>query len=88
VADFISEDMRLDWEANRDMLLAWWASGKREGHFPPPVTPPWLNAHGDPDTLPWAARQFERCSLMPREPKCWSFWWWVRQSPGQSSVHP
>jgi hypothetical protein len=56
---FISEDMKLDYWANRTMLLEWWASGESEGHFPPPVTPPWLNAHGNPDTLPWACQYFE-----------------------------
>jgi hypothetical protein len=56
---FIGPDMRADWQANREMLLQWWASGKSEGHFPPPVTPPWLNWHGSPDTLPWACQYFE-----------------------------
>jgi hypothetical protein len=56
---FIGPDMRADWQANRTMLLQWWASGESEGHFPPPVTPPWLNWHGSPDTLPWACQYFE-----------------------------
>jgi hypothetical protein len=51
--------MKLDYWANRTMLLEWWASGKSEAHFPPPVTPPWLNAHGTPDALPWACQYFE-----------------------------
>jgi hypothetical protein len=59
LSSFISEDMIADWGANREMLLQWWPSGESEGHFPPPLTPPWLNAHGTPDALPWACQYFE-----------------------------
>jgi hypothetical protein len=64
---FISENMKLDYWANRTMLLEWWASGESEGHFPPPVTPPWLNAHGDPSRLPWGAEHLDDPEVVRRE---------------------
>jgi hypothetical protein len=59
LSDFISEDMRLDWQANRDVILQWWASCENEGYLPPPIVPPWLAARGSLDLLPWAGEQFD-----------------------------
>ncbi|MDA9400774.1 hypothetical protein [Bradyrhizobium sp. CCBAU 45389] len=55
LTDFISDGMRADWEANRDVLMAFWRSGKAEADvFPDEL--PWLYAARSADGLPWAAR--------------------------------
>jgi len=61
-ADFISESMKADWFASHDALLTFWKSGKDALEcFPPADVRPWLfPCAGSPDTLPWAARQFDR----------------------------
>ena len=41
---FISDEMRVDWQAHRDALLAFWRSDNADR----------------PHRLPWAARQFDR----------------------------
>jgi hypothetical protein len=58
VADYISAEMRADWEANRAELLAFWQSGKTEADgFPDAL--PWLYVGGSAETLPWAARHLD-----------------------------
>ena len=60
--------MRQDWEANRDALLAFWRSGKHAttdnlAEFGLNVRMlPWLLVRGSRNTLPWAAKEFERAS--------------------------
>ncbi len=46
--------MRADWEANREELMAFWRSGKREADVFPDALQ-WLYVGGSADTLPWAA---------------------------------
>jgi hypothetical protein len=55
---FIDDDMRRDWEANRDELLAFWRSGKYSTDFFPDSVPH-LFYRGSRRTLPWAAKQFD-----------------------------
>lgn len=50
--------MRADWERHRDELMAFWKTGEHATVFPD--SPPWLYAAGSADTLPSAARQFDR----------------------------
>jgi hypothetical protein len=51
---FISNEMRADWEANRDELMEFWRSGKTTADvFPDSL--PWLFVRGYAGTLPWAA---------------------------------
>jgi hypothetical protein len=59
--DFISEDMRADWLANRAELLAFWKSGEYTSldAFPDHTPTPHLFIRGQPDTLPWAASVFD-----------------------------
>ena len=54
VADYISDEMRSDWEANREELIAFWKSGEHTNDLP------WLFVCGDPRTMPWAAKMFDR----------------------------
>jgi hypothetical protein len=56
LADFISGEMKADWLAARDELLAFWRSGKYTTEFDD--CPPWLFIRGTADTLPWAFLQF------------------------------
>jgi hypothetical protein len=60
LAAFISNDMRADWEANRDELLAFWRSGECTVSAIFANSKPWLFAYGSPDTLPWAARVLDK----------------------------
>ena len=39
---FISDEMRADWAANRDVLMAFWRSGKSDAAVFPDDTLPWL----------------------------------------------
>jgi hypothetical protein len=49
----VMTEMKADWEANRDELMAWWNAGKNCEPFSPK---PWIfPMYGTPDTLPWAA---------------------------------
>jgi hypothetical protein len=57
IADFVNHEMRLDWLANRDRLLAFWKSGQPISKFFPD-SKPWLLDRGDPDSLPWAEQVF------------------------------
>jgi hypothetical protein len=59
LADFIDDDMRLDWEASRETLLEFWASGEDSVTWFHPQSKPWLFTWGTPSTLPWAARMFD-----------------------------
>ena len=64
-ANYVSDEMRRDWEANREALLAFWRSGKHAmtdtlAEFGLNVRmKPWLLVRGSPNTLPWAAKQFD-----------------------------
>jgi hypothetical protein len=71
--NWISDEMRQDWEANREALMALWRSGKS------PVLDlsefglnvrwlPWLCVCGSRNTLPWAAKEFDgdRLARHPR----------------------
>jgi hypothetical protein len=55
---FISDEMRLDWQTNRAMLMEFWRSGQSSTIFADCL--PWLFMHGGADTLPWAAVQFDK----------------------------
>jgi hypothetical protein len=57
IADFVTHEMRQDWLANRDRLLAFWKSGELISKFFPD-SKPWLLDRGDPDSLPWAEQVF------------------------------
>jgi hypothetical protein len=52
---FISDEMRADWEANRDELMAFWKSGAYTTADVFADSLPWLFVRGSADTLPWAA---------------------------------
>ena len=54
---FISDEMRADWAANRDELLAFWKSDQSTVVFPDCL--PWLFVRGSADMLPWAARHLD-----------------------------
>jgi hypothetical protein len=62
---FVSEEMRVDWKANRDELMAFWESGKYTVEVFPD-SKPWLFIRGNPKTLPWAATIFDRDEPEPR----------------------
>ena len=51
--DFISDEMRQDWREHRTVLIKFWRSDEYT------TDKPWLFVWGDPDTLPWAAEQFD-----------------------------
>ena len=59
VADFIGDEMRADWQEHRDELIAFWKSGEYTAPDIFPDSRPWLFVCGSPDTLPWAAEQFD-----------------------------
>jgi hypothetical protein len=59
LTDFVGSEMRSDWEANRDALMAFWRSGEPIARAFPGM-PPWLQLRGSPSTLPWAARVFDK----------------------------
>jgi hypothetical protein len=53
--DFISDEMKRDWIAHRNELIAFWQSGGGS------CGRPWLFAvHHSSDKLPWAAKIFDR----------------------------
>ena len=56
LSDFIDDQMKADWDANRSELLWFWASGKSTVTSVFPDSKPYLIARGSPDTLPWAER--------------------------------
>src|SRR5262249_44913070 len=51
--DFISDEMREDWRKHRKELIEFWRAGEYM------TDKPWLFVRCDPDTLPWAAEQFD-----------------------------
>ena len=55
---FITHEMRADWKANREELVAFWQSGKTEADVFPDALP-WLYVGASADTLPWAARHLD-----------------------------
>jgi hypothetical protein len=57
--DFISDEMRADWEANRDELMKFWKSGEYTAPDTFPDSLPFLFECGDPKGLPWAAKVFD-----------------------------
>jgi hypothetical protein len=57
VADFIGPEMRADWAANREELIAFWESGQSPTIFPDCL--PWLYTHRIAGSLPWAARHLD-----------------------------
>jgi hypothetical protein len=59
VEDFISEEMKQDWIANREELLTFWKSGEYTSSEIFRGSKPWLFVRGSPDTLPWAAEIFD-----------------------------
>ena len=66
--NYVSDAMLEDWQAHREALLAFWRSGKYTttdnlAEFGLNVRmKPWLFVRGSPDTLPWAAKEFERAA--------------------------
>jgi hypothetical protein len=54
VEDFISDEMRSDWQSNRVALIEFWQSGKKLSEFFQRATPPWLPMLDRRNTLPWA----------------------------------
>ncbi|MDA9521479.1 hypothetical protein XI06_14240 [Bradyrhizobium sp. CCBAU 11434] len=52
---FISDDMREDWNANRDELVSFWKSGEFTDFETFSDSLPWLFDRGYTDGLPWAS---------------------------------
>lgn len=61
LTDYISDEMRRDWQYHREELLAFWTSGKSDAEVFPDDTLPWL-CLGDRSRLPWAARHLDQGS--------------------------
>ena len=59
VTAFISDQMRADWAANREELMAFWQSGKYTTADVFADSRPWLFVRGRADTLPWAAEHLD-----------------------------
>lgn len=60
LSDFISDEMKADWEANRDELLAFRRTGKYTTSEIFPDSKPWLFVRGSPNKLSWAATVFDK----------------------------
>jgi hypothetical protein len=58
IKNFISDEMRADWEANREELLTFWRSGKYSIDFFPNMYPH-LFFKGSKNTRPWSAKMFD-----------------------------
>lgn len=56
---FITDEMRADWAANREELIAFWQSGSYTTSDAFPDALPWLFVRGSANTLPWAARHLD-----------------------------
>ena len=54
LAAFISDEMRIDWAANREELTEFWQSGKTTAEVFPDALQ-WLWGCGSANPLPWAA---------------------------------
>jgi hypothetical protein len=60
LCDFISDQMRADWEANRDKLMAKWNGEKTEQElWPGERHLPWLFFSPRPGSRPWGAEIFD-----------------------------
>jgi hypothetical protein len=59
VTALISDQMRADWAANREELVAFWQSGKYTTGDVFADSLPWLFVRGSADTLPWAAEHLD-----------------------------
>ena len=59
VTAFISDQMRADWAANREELVAFWQSGKYTTADVFADSLPWLFVCGSADTLPWASEHLD-----------------------------
>ena len=57
--DFISDEMRRNWAEHRAKLIAFWKAGQYTAPDVFADAKPWLFVRGEPDTLPWAAEQFD-----------------------------
>ena len=57
--DFISDQMRADWAANRTELIKFWQSDRSLSEFP--GNPPWLDCYyvNRREPLPWAAHALD-----------------------------
>ena len=53
LVDYISDEMRLDWQNHREELMAFWKSDKSDAETWPDVCLPWL-CFGPRDRPPWA----------------------------------
>jgi hypothetical protein len=58
VADYISDEMKADWLANRTVLLEFWQSGMSDAEAFPDDCLPWL-CLGPRDRLPWACAHLD-----------------------------
>lgn len=58
LADYISDEMRRDWQTHREALLAFWRSGKSDAEVFPDDCLPWL-CLGPRDRLPWAEQHLD-----------------------------
>ena len=56
--DFISDEMRADWQEHRERLIAFWKSGEYTNSNIFPDARPWLFICANANPLPWAAEQF------------------------------
>jgi len=56
--DFVSDEMRADWLANRELLIKVWKSGKLFPHDVWPGWRIWLSVDHNGEPLPWCERQF------------------------------
>jgi hypothetical protein len=59
LVDYISDEMRLDWQNHRTALLEFWESGMSDAEAFPDDCLPWL-CFGPRDRLPWAARYLDK----------------------------
>jgi hypothetical protein len=56
--DYISHEMRRDWQTHRTALLEFWRSGKPEAEVYPDDCLPWL-CHGPRSRPPWALEHLD-----------------------------
>ncbi|MGV7219232.1 hypothetical protein [Bradyrhizobium sp. UFLA05-112] len=63
LADYISDEMRRDWQANRAALNEFWASGLSDAEAFPDDCLPWLCPYRRPGSLPWACEHLEQSVL-------------------------
>ena len=58
LADYISDQMRADWAANRAALMEYWESGMNDSEAFPDDSLPWL-CFGPRDRPPWACEHLD-----------------------------